>query len=808
MKTSQRLIVIALALAAAGLAAWVRAENAIGILVGPAVGSNESAHDDTAAAQANWGSYDPDTLYHARRVARAVEDGGWVASRDPLLDHVADRGVLPQAIPWPPVYDLALAAVVRGALPDIDWLFDPERKPTASAPDGPERARIERLVSTAPLVIGALTAFLASLAAAGLLVRSRAGESEALPPLAAPLAAAVAGVTVAFTFGHVRYSHLGNGDHHAFVGFLHLCLLAVVAYGTRPEQLARTVRAALLGGLAGVLSGLLIATWTASILYVALIQFVLVLRLYRPFQGPDGRPVPARALPLFATSFHKTALLVILPAIISSPATAEAPFRVVDLSWFHFAWLTVGWIIFAPYALAPRMVSGRRFIALLPALIVAAALLVSATVRAELAVAVSWLRASNPFMGTINESKSLLGEGGSLAALVKYCGGGVLVAPLVVVAALGASRRRPEILPWAVTVPVLLVMALLQRRFAEGLVPPMAVLLGAYCVGAVAKRGGTPGRPFALGAAALLFLSLAAHPASLRNTLTRNAHRLETGQRFVPSTATAASRAATARVIAGLRSDGGGEGAVLAQWDLGHSIEWRAGLPTVATNFGLYLGEDSFLDPWRYFIETDEAAGEALLDRRGVRYILVGRTTSLRRDLMASAVGVEGGADRWPLTMAARLLREGGEGSSGAPLPVPAGLRLIAQVPDPAGGTFRVYERVPGARLIAAGRSLAAVVRLEGAEGQRAEWRGSVTAPGGVPDTPLEQGLVQLELRVPFPSAGELGDSSGGGLRIAGFEVFLDGRPLQDLQVSAKSVDEGAEVAVFPDSNGPSGPPR
>ncbi|MDA8593066.1 hypothetical protein N9L90_04045 [Planctomycetota bacterium] len=394
-----RAAILAFACLTAFVALDVRRENAIGVALDAAPSS-----DGAPAGALSWGSYDPDTLYHARRVARAVENAGWVSSFDPLLAYPEGAGPdsLGTAIPWPPAYDLLLTAMARGRAPSIEALLpsaagDPVGQPQgASEPLLPAtRRRIEQLVASAPMWWGALTALIAALAAAGLastLVPStRAG-------ITAVAAALIAGLTVAFTFGHVRYSHLGNGDHHAFISLLHVAMLAVVGASLRPDRIAKPVGSAARGGAAGLLAGVMITSWTASILWVALVQLALVLRLALPFRGEQGRQ-SARGLPILATTFHKAALLVVMPAAIESPFSSTDPFSLIELSWFHMAWLAIGWLIFAPYALLPRFAAKRRVAATFPALALGLALLVGTDIGARLLEAFSWAGAENPFMG-------------------------------------------------------------------------------------------------------------------------------------------------------------------------------------------------------------------------------------------------------------------------------------------------------------------------------------------------------------------------------------------------------------------------
>ncbi|MDA8593065.1 hypothetical protein N9L90_04040, partial [Planctomycetota bacterium] len=207
--------------------------------------------------------------------------------------------------------------------------------------------------------------------------------------------------------------------------------------------------------------------------------------------------------------------------------------------------------------------------------------------------------------------------------------------------------------------------------------------------------------------------------------------------------------------------------AVLAEWDLGHAIEWRAERPTTATNFGLYLGEDSFLAPWRFFSETGDVAAEQMLMDLEVGTVLIDGRTAARRPEIAAALDL-GTPDEafWSRTMGARLADGGGASAASHP----GFLQLIRQVdPGEAPGGMRAYAVVPGARLRAEGRQLQVVATLAGNRGSSFTWRGTARA---------EDDAGRLELRVPYgvPLAASPNPwTRGGGMTLSALTVFLDG---------------------------------
>jgi len=777
-----------LCLALAAVAYGVRSVHVLGHVIEHvdrgAGGTGEALEADSAVTLA---TFDPDSEYHARRVARAVAEGGTVAARDPLLAWPAygERGA---PIPWPPYYDALLAWVARqrGAVAEEpqpqesqprelpsqkpgELESSGEREPSRDTPLAPARLKLGPVarhivadtVARAPAWCAALAAAAACFAAMGLVRRGRGVVSRGVglagggaergaavevgtPSSAAVLAAGVvAGLGVALSFASLRYSYLGMGDHHAAVSALYLVLLALVGWGLAPESLAGLRLSAVRGASAGLVAGAMLGTWVASLALILPVQASFLWLVWRP-RGAT-RPASIAGLGLFAASFHKALLLALLPAVLVSPWNELEPFDVVNLSWFHIAWFGVSWLAFAPLVFltsspwrrAPSVVAG----ALLAALVWRA--------RSGGQEALAWVSASNSFMGAINESQPFE----SVAAAGKWLGfGAVLGLPALVWAATRIARRRQDgLLPWVLAVVLLAVAAALQRRFAEVLAGPLAVLLG-WFVGALWSRRGPgsvgagsvgegsvgEGGPWFAVAAAIFACS---HFGTLRATSAR-----WRAPRYVV-TETGAAHQALAEVLAPLRSlPAEARGAVLAEWDQGHTIEWCGDVPTLATNFGSYLGRELFLDPWRFFFWSDDAGAEALLERRGVRFVLV--TLDGQRNIGGARAAIAGESGSveipWPRTLKARLGATSGSEQ-------PSFLRLVAAAPLRSGrGTrpyARLYELVRGAEVV-----------LQGEPGAVARVAVSVEAAGDSVQWSRELRLDlegRATLRVPYSFASE-----------------------------------------------------
>ena len=382
---------------------------------------------------------------YAERVVRSVEGRGWVPSRRTA------RGEVGEPYAWPPGYDFALTVATRRAAPDVGWLMTPEAEREPVVPAGAlEYEEAGAVAQRAPRYVRAGTAAIAAGAAVAAATRV-AGASGMAGLILSALSAIIA-------TGAILFAPLAAG-HRLFAALLHVLMLAVLARGLAEERLRQPFWSALRGALAGFLGGYMVITWTPSILWVGVAEVAMGIRLFVRFSAPDGSLLRAPCLPVFATSFHKVALLVVLPAATESPAGGIQPWGILDLSWFHIAWLSIGWLVFAPYALAPRAALNQRGAAMLPAGLVLLALLVMTQAPAELTGAMARL------------TDMTVGWGKSLQALIGAA------ALLVTCAGIVAVRRAPSVLPWVTALPAVGLVVALQGQLSFALAAPLGVAM-------------------------------------------------------------------------------------------------------------------------------------------------------------------------------------------------------------------------------------------------------------------------------------------------------------------------------------------
>ena len=698
----------------------------------------EFAEDTPLAGQ--WFSTDPDGLYHLRRIERFRQEIGLPASTDPALNYPHGASV-----PWPPYYTLVASALT---------------------PDDGGRLALEQSASELPLRFAVLTTFLAAFA--GALLGGRRG-------------ALLAGLMHAFNYGSVHYSTPGVADHHAWVSLLATALVVMFSVAARHRLFLRGRMAALFGALCGTIAGLLLGSWVGAVLYVLPLQLTLGWWLW------IKRDVEWRGLALFGLGFHLLAAVALGPAVLTSPWRLDHPWMVVNLSWFHLAWLGLGALVFLPPLwLRSARARARYPWSLLATGVVLAGLLLLLDIGPGPGIreGFSWASRADQFMSSIAESSPLWGtdlhQSGGFA---RWIGFGVLLLPAALWSAWRAIRGgRHDLIPYFLAVPLLALQAFTQRRFADPLAAPLAILV-AWWIVLCWNRLRLPSRNgnLQLGSAMLLALLLQA-PSAIHAWQRADDGRIDDIKSAERMLFEWLGRHQDARPEDLSRIDPSEPPprSVLAAWDFGHVIEWAARRPSIATNFGTYIGVDSFRDPARFLLSEDPQSAEGILDQRRVRYVVL---TSRFPELLPTLVKAHGEGvalrdfqeesgrqaaimrPRWFRSMGAMLFGIGDyDGPDGPARPLPF-LRmihmspLVIPAPEQFGGRAAagvIWERVQGAELVrrvGVGKELEVEVSFE-----LKDHRGRVLFRGRWKDRIAADETGFARLRVPY-CTGSNGDN-------------------------------------------------
>jgi len=564
-----------------------------------------------AADAPRWLVDDPDAAYHLRRVELALASGR-VPRFDRFLNHPEGS-----PIPWPPLADGLFALVARAALSDEGG--DP-------ALGGVDEGELEALLVHVPPALGAL-AVLAVFAATALV----AGPGRGRGAGALVAAAIYAALPVAVWYGGVT-----RLDHHVVVALLFALVLAACAWALRAEELADATLGAL---VAGTLCGLAIASWLAAGIVAGLAGLSFFARALDrdPRRSADG----ARAGILF---FAAAAATTGVPAATSA-WNAVQPGSLVNLTQGVPRALLAAVVPFAVLAVCRR--DRRAAGTVRPGPVASAALALAALAAAVallpgftdgVAEGFAWASRENLFMDVVAESRPIDGLDVALQQLSHV----VLLFPLALVALAPSALRRPERLLVVAACVVWGAMAATQLRFGNALAVPLAVAVGVAL--ADLARSSAPGlRRAAWIAGAAVPLALAPSVAGVYATTEAEYDDLADWR---------------GEVLGGLRwmrantpspgpwnaSKGVQDYGVLSAWGLGHLIEYHARRPSIATNFGSFVGEEGFRESSRALLAPEPGELVRRMDRLGARYVVV--TPRLVGDLVSLAriAGVPGDA--------------------------------------------------------------------------------------------------------------------------------------------------------------------
>jgi dolichyl-diphosphooligosaccharide--protein glycosyltransferase len=722
----------------------------------------------TALRLANWGDVftsdgvrlaaDDDSLYHVLRTERMIEGAVGAPWRDGAMN--SPDGA---EIPWPPLFD--------GALAGAGW--------AAAGFHTPSRGDIERGGSFLPVLLALL-----ALPAVAALARMLAGDDGLL-----------AALVLALLPAHGLYSMLGRTDQHVLEVLLFVWILVPVAHGVRrPDRSLLLASAAL-----GALYALAFWNWIGSGFYPLLLTaFTGAWAVVAPGSDRVSRRLAAD---LALGAGLGAVLLAGSVALARGPAQLTL-MRLAGLSGLQPLMLAIA---AAFGALLSAALQWRAATATLPrrAAVVAGCaltpLLVALTVPgvgAEVGRGLSALGRSNGWYGSIMEFEPLIGGGWTaigedvIRALAIF--GLAPFAAVVAVALLAPRLREPDRrAPTALLIGLglgLLLMAFLRQRFAPYSAPLLAVLV-AHSWGrgatAISRRFGwrrlTQGVAF-LGIGAIVFgpaLGLARNMIGGEPPVVRETRRVLTRLAALPVAP--------------------GRTAIMAEWSLGHLIQYVTGRPVVASPFGIEGGDRALEDSAAFFLEADESAAAALLERRRAglvalrdptyEIVFAAAFTPPMRPLSTTRRTLAGAKTTFSpevrgLVVWRLFVEDGAAGARGL-----GGFRLLDEARYAADRTipFKIFGAVPGATLVVGGAvpqsTVIASTVVVSPLGRRFEWATSAGADAS----------GRVALRVPYATG------QNGRCAAAPYEVRA-GSAATSVQVDEKDVTLGRSLRVSIDA--------
>ncbi|MFT7517020.1 MAG: asparagine N-glycosylation enzyme membrane subunit Stt3 [Myxococcota bacterium] len=608
-----------------------------------------------------WYSLDSDGMYHMRRLSEYRQADGMPSARDEALNY--PHGAI---IPWPPYYTLVADRLV-----------------TADATD----AEIEMEMGSLPLYFSVITSLLVALGA--LMIAGRG-------------AAVIAGLLHALSYGSAHYGGLGVADHHALVALLNVLILCCFSLMSRFGGFSSIRFCIGAAGIGGAAVGLMLGIWVGALMYLVPLQLVCLWWLYDYFN---------RQVVLFVSLFHLSALVVLLPAILQSPWLVDYPWMVINLSYFHLLWLALGILLPLPLYFSSSIAFTHRYVQrtlMIGGAIAAVIFAFDFPPASGILEGFAWVSRVDAFMSGIAESAPLVGaSSGGFAEFAVWIGWSVVMLPF---AYFWAWRKRgfltPILLPWLVVLLPLFIQACAQRRFADALSGPLAVVAAVSVWHWLERTKFNTLIKTSIAGAFIVATQFAGIVQAVNHS---------------ESSTNDPVAVAEHKLFSWIAEQQPDSRSVLAAWDFGHTIEWTAKRPSIATNFGSYIGRDSFVDPAIFFMTEDFAVAEEILSKRKVQYIVV---TSRLPDLLASHV-LRIDADvkeyrqivaskaqqltkKWFTTMAAQVFNFGDADGAAGPAPSIPFLRLVHVSPTlvvvaeqlgtrTAAG--RIWEYVKGARV-------------------------------------------------------------------------------------------------------------
>jgi dolichyl-diphosphooligosaccharide--protein glycosyltransferase len=610
-----------------------------------------------------------DAYYHARRALYSLVHFPELLQRDAYLNFPYGS-----AVPWPPFYDLLLAALAKLL--------------------GGGQATLDRVGALLPPLFGTLLVLPVFFVG-----RAVGGRDAAL----------LAAGYVALLNAAVGYARVGFADHHAWIALLGATLLALVG---------------------AILGRSLALSWGGSVLVFVFSESALVAAAaLEPERSRRARFCLANA-----ASCLLTAALLVVPARSMATTADYGASPILFTTFQPILFTCLALLCLALEGLARvnlgRSAASRLALALaLASLLAAAGLTGLPSLGRGLQEGLHFMASTHIGEGLVLEEMPLFAARGVLDRTLpeRLFGYAIYFLPLVPLALAPAlrdpSRRRAALLfavwflgygalsltgvrwtnEFAYTAAVglaLLTVALdrllakwlrakpLARRFAVGVVVAMLLLpvLRVHAERATGSFRGLRGAPA---------------PASLESVTHRFAQEV---------------RLATPETSGFLDAGAAPEYGIFTWSGIGHALQYVARRPTPADNFGRMIGLDDRnfrLSSALYLLDREEPAVR-ILDRLGTPYLVVPGLHSPRPDLLV-----------------ARLHGDDGSARNGRPAFTRFRLLLESVPLSASGGFLKLFERVEGALLEIDSVPEAAVeirVRLLANSGRSLVWRAETRA--------------------------------------------------------------------------------
>ncbi len=643
-------------------------------------------------------SVDSDTLYHVLRAERILHQAPGAPWTDPAIDYPRGARIL-----WPPGFDAVLAAATR----------------VTSGVDA-TREDLERVAAWLPVFLSLLG--IGTIGALG--ARWFGGATGIMAMLLAAL------LPISAVWGL-----LGRPDHHVMEVAVFACLLLLFDGAAR--------RSAAWPWTVGF--GVMLACgpwiWQGAAMYAGFFALaVLLIHVARP-GGAELARAAEKALAVGAAL--AAGALAISLALSTSPDVLR-PRSLAGISAFHAGLL----LAVAAYAaalllmdrLSPQPSIARR---LLEGSLAGAGALVTVALAfpAPVAHGIRTLTSGDPLWATVAEVQPLLFGGrnslsGDLTQLASYVGP-ILLAPILCIPAFRREWRanvagRPGLTISALGAGVFLLLTLHSVRF-QLYFAPFAAIAGALAITSLVRHPPrlSPALGWFLAAIGTCALAYPVVPLALTDFRALDEDTVQL-LRWVEKRAPAEAPA------------------VLAPWEMGHAIEYYAGLPVVASTFGTDVGDGGLKEVAAFLYAPSPQAALEVLKRRGVGHVLLGDPLQAVADAFAfapagSPVLVHTRRDR----VSGRQLEaaagfSGAMGSwlydyDGAPDQVGgtnvealANYRLVYETPGREQLPRKLFEVVEGVRIVVTGAEPAARVRAAADvltnQGRRFAWWTASTA--------------------------------------------------------------------------------